>query len=76
MDEFIKLLGKDCELVQYQMKDKAIAFHIKSSRKELACPFCGSKSMHTHSVYERKIQVLPLQEKRVTLLSNYMEDVL
>ena len=68
MDEFIKLLHKDYELVQYQMKDKAIIFHIQSSRKELACPFCGSKSMRTHSVYERKIQDLPLQEKKVILL--------
>ena len=49
MDEFIKLLNKDYELVHYQMKDKAIIFHIQSSRKELTCLFCGSKSMRTHS---------------------------
>ncbi len=68
MDEFIKLLHKDYELVQYQMKDKAIIFHIQSSGKELACPFCGSKSMRTHFVYEREIQDLPIQEKKVILL--------
>lgn len=68
MDEFIKLLNKDYELVHYQMKDKAIIFHIQSSRKELTCPFCGSKSMRIHSTYEREIQDLPIQEKKVILL--------
>lgn len=68
MDEFIKLLNKDYELVHYQMKDKAIIFHIQSSRKELTCPFCGSKSMRTHSTYEREMQDLPIQEKQVILL--------
>ena len=68
MDEFIKLLDKDYELVHCQMKDKAIIFHIQSSRKELTCPLCGSKSMRTHSTYERKIQDLPIQEKKVILL--------
>ena len=56
MVEFIKLLNKDYELVHYQIKDKAIIFHIQSGRKELTCPFCGSKSMRTHSTYEREIQ--------------------
>lgn len=68
MDEFIKLLDKDYELAQYQMKDKAIIFHIQSNKKELICPFCGLKSIRTHSVYEREIQDLPIQEKKVILL--------
>ena len=65
MDEFIKLLNKDYELVHYQIKDKAIIFHIQSSRKELTCPFCGSKSMRIHSTYEREIQDLPIDRKSV-----------
>lgn len=68
MNEFIKLLDKDYELVQYRIKDKAVIFHIQSNRKELACPFCGSKSLRVHSAYEREIQDLPIQEKQVILL--------
>lgn len=68
MDELIKLLNQDYELVRYRMIDKKVIFHIKSSKKELACPFCGSKSMHVHSTYQREIQDLPVQDKQVILL--------
>ena len=68
MDEFIKSLHQDYELVQCRIKDKVVVFHIQSSKKELACPFCGSKSMHVHSTYQREIQDLPMQDKQVILL--------
>lgn len=68
MDEFIKLLNQDYELVQYRIKDKAVIFNIQSSRKELTCPFCGSKSIWVHSIYQREIQDLPIQDKQVILL--------
>lgn len=55
MDEFIKLLNQDYELVRYLIKDKEVIFHIKSGKRELSCPFCGSKSMHVHSTYQREI---------------------
>ncbi len=70
MDEFIKLLDQDYELVQYRIKDKEVIFHIKSSKRELSCPFCGSKSIHVHSTYQREIQDLPIQDKRVILLAD------
>ena len=68
MDEFIKSLDQDYELVRYRIKEKEVVFHIKSSKKELACPFCGSKTMHVHSIYQREIQDLPLQDRQVILL--------
>ncbi len=68
MDEFIKSLNQDYELVRYRIKDKEVVFNIKSSKKELACPFCGSKSMHVHSTYQREIHDLPIQDKQVILL--------
>ena len=68
MDEFIKSLDQDYELVRYRIKEKEVVFHIKSSKKELACPFCGSKSMRVHSAYQREIQDLPIQDKQVILL--------
>ena len=68
MDEFIKLLNEDYELVQYRIKDTVVVFHIRSRKEELACPFCSSKSMHVHSTYQREIQDLPIQDKQVVLL--------
>ena len=43
MDEFIKLLNQDYELIKYHIKDKEVVFHIQSSKKELACPFSISE---------------------------------
>ena len=68
MDEFIKLLNQNYELVRYRIKDTVVVFHIRSRIEELACPFCGSKSMHVHSTYQREIQDLPIQDKQVILL--------
>lgn len=68
MDEFIKFLNQDYELVQYQIKDNVVVFTIQSSKTELACPFCGSKSIWVHSTYQREIQDLPMQDKQVILL--------
>lgn len=68
MDEFIKSLNQDYELLQYHIKDKAVIFYIQSSKKELECPFCGSKTRGVHSVYQREIQDLPIQDKQVILL--------
>lgn len=68
MNEFIKSLNQDYELVQYRIKDKEVVFNIQSSKKELTCPFCGSKTMHVHSIYQREIQDLPLQDRQVILL--------
>lgn len=68
MNEFIKLLNQDYELIQYRSKDKEVVFHIQSSKKELVCPFCGSKTMHVHSAYQREIQDLPIQDKQTILL--------
>lgn len=44
MDEFIKSLNQDYELVQYRIKDVDVIFHIQSNKKELACPFCSLKT--------------------------------
>ena len=68
MDEFIKLLNPAYELIQYRIKENKVIFHIVSTRKELECPFCGSKTSKVHSVYQREIQDLPMQGKKVILL--------
>ena len=68
MDEFIKLLDPAYELIQYRIKEDKVIFHIASTITELECPFCGSKTSKVHSIYEREIQDLPMQGKKVILL--------
>ena len=68
MDEFIKLLDPAYELIQYRIKEDKVIFHIASTITELECPFCGSKTSKVHSIYQREIQDLPMQGKKVILL--------
>lgn len=68
MDEFIKLLDPAYELIQYRIKENKVIFHIASTITELECPFCGSKTSKVHSIYQREIQDLPMQGKKVILL--------
>lgn len=70
MDEFIKLLDSNYELLQYHIKDTVVVFKIQSTEKELECPFCGAKSKQVHSTYQREIQDLPIQDRQVILLVN------
>ena len=68
MDEFIKLLDPAYELIQYRIKEDKVIFHIASTITELECPFCGRKTSKVYSIYEREIQDLPMQGKKVILL--------
>ena len=68
MDEFIKLLDPAYELIQYRIKENKVIFHIASTITELECSFCGSKTSKVHSIYQREIQDLPMQGKKVILL--------
>lgn len=68
MDEFIKLLDPAYELIQYRKKENKVIFHIASTITELECPFCGRKTSKVHSTYQREIQDLPMQGKKVILL--------
>ena len=53
---FIKLLDENLECVNCRVKDTKIIITAKSIRKEVVCPYCGSISSRTHSVYQREIQ--------------------
>jgi len=52
MDEFIKFLDQNYELIQYHIKEKTVVFNIQSCRKELECPFC----VFFASTFWRKMQ--------------------
>lgn len=70
MDEFIKLLDPNYELLQYRIKNTTVVFTIQSIKNELECPFCGRKTKQVHSKYQREIQDLPIQDRQVILLVN------
>ena len=68
MEEFIRELAKDFCLDNYIFKDGEVIFQISSEKLEMRCPYCGEQSRKVHSVYEREIQDLPLQNKKTILL--------
>ena len=68
MNEFIRELGEEYILDDYKVKKDIVVFHISSRCEELVCPYCGEKSNKVHSTYEREIQDLPMQNKKVILL--------
>lgn len=70
MDEFIKMLSADYELVDYKIKDTRIVFEIASAKNKCTCPFCGFASSRVHSTYKREVQDLPLHNKQTVLLVN------
>lgn len=68
MEEFIQELGEEYILDDYKIKKDVVVFRISSKCEELVCPYCGEKSNKIHSTYEREIQDLPIQNKKVILL--------
>lgn len=70
MDEFIKLLSSDYELLRYKFTDSLIVFEVISTKQSVCCPYCGTPSTKVHSTYQREIQDLPIQNKQFILLVN------
>ena len=68
MEELIQMLDGDYELYDYRIKGQNIVMEIGSTTKLLNCPYCGIVSQKVHSRYQREIQDLPIQGKRVVLL--------
>lgn len=68
MDEFIKLLDKNLEYVNYEIVNDTCYITVLSNRKEVKCPFCGQISTKVHSTYERTFQDLPIQGKKVIMI--------
>lgn len=68
MDEFIKLLDKDLKYLNHKIVDDMIYIYVVSTRNEVTCPFCGHKSLKTHSTYERSFQDFPMQGKKVQII--------
>ena len=65
METIIRDLEPNYELISYRKKKELIVFEIASKSKEAKCPYCGSISKRVHSTYQREVQDLPIQNKKV-----------
>ena len=68
MKDFITALDPNYQLDKYHIKNNVAVFYISSKMSEIKCPYCGTLSSKVHSSYEREIQDLPMQGKKVILL--------
>ena len=68
MQEFVNALDDNYRLDEYRIKDQTVILKISSIHEELKCPYCKAISKRVHSTYEREVQDLPMQDKKVILL--------
>jgi transposase len=66
----ISQLDPNLECDDYIIRDKQIIFKISSIRYSVRCPYCRQQSNKVHSVYQREIQDIPIQDKQTILLLN------
>jgi len=65
MKEIIRMLDKNLKYEGYKIKDDEIHIQVKSKKKTLNCPECGEKTKKIHSRYIRRVQDLPIGDKKV-----------
>lgn len=68
MKDFITALDPNYQLDKYHIKNNVAVFYISSKMSEVKCPYCGTLSSKVHSSYEREIQDLSMQNRKVILL--------
>ena len=68
--EIIRSLSPDLECIRCRLKTRQIIFEVQSARRQVPCPYCGTFSSKVHSVYQREIQDIPLQDRQTILLLN------
>lgn len=67
---FIQNLDKSLKCVGYKIKKEKFILIAESIEKDVKCPFCGETSSKIHSIYQREIQDIPIQDKQEILLLN------
>ena len=70
MDEFIKGLDADLRCLRHEVIEDTIYMYVFSIREKPACPYCGKSSSRVHSKYERSLQDLPIQDKKLVVVIN------
>ena len=68
MDFIVKDLDNNYKLDAFRNKADKIIFEISSEISTANCPYCGKESKRIHSRYQREVQDLPIQGKKVVLL--------
>lgn len=68
MDFIVKDLDNNYRLDAFRNKADKIIFEISSEISTANCPYCGKESKRIHSRYQREIQDLPIQGKKIVLL--------
>lgn len=68
--EIIKLLDPNLECIRCKLKKQQIVLEVQSLKEKVPCPYCGILSSKVHSIYQREIQDIPLQDKQTILLLN------
>ena len=70
MDEITKILDNNIDYVSHEICGEIIYITIKRNTFEAVYPYCGSTSNKEHSLYQRAVQDLPIQGKKVILRIN------
>lgn len=62
-------MGQNYKLDNFRIKKDTVVFENSSVLKDVVvCPYCGQSSSKVHSRYQREMQDLPMQNKKVILL--------
>ncbi len=67
MNSLVKMLDENLEYHDHTLDGNTLYITVFSNRKEVRCPFCGTLSSKTHSIYEKSFQDLPIQDKKVII---------
>jgi transposase len=67
MEELLKLLDEDLAYEKHEVYPDKIELFAYSTRTSVCCPICGESSSQVHSSHRRKIQDLPIQDKKATI---------
>lgn len=68
MKEIISLPDKRLQYISHENEESRILIYVQSAVEKVACTYCGEESDKIHSHYTRKLQDLPIQGKKVTLI--------
>ena len=67
MNKLVKMLDENLEYYDHLIEGDTLYITVFSNRKEVSCPFCGTVSTKTHSLYQKSFQDLPIQDKKVII---------
>ena len=68
MEELVKRIDPHFVYQWHEIADGIMRVHVKSTRKNAQCPYCGSVSKQVHSIYPRKFRDLPIQGMKVEII--------